>query len=255
MFAGGYKMSKWKLIALDLDGTTLGPDGQISELTRYWLKKAQDSGILFTFATGRHWNGIVQSLVSELGVEIPVVTSNGAEVHLPNGDLVARRHLRTESVEYLLRLAQQKKSHYWGATVVGPVQEAEIPKDVTTEEWLKFGFHATEAQIIADIWDELDKLGEFSLSNSHPLNIEVNAVGVTKAAGLADVCKICGLNRDVLVTMGDSLNDVPMLEWSGLGIAMGNAQDVVKRAAHWVSRRNDEDGVAYAIEHRVLNDL
>lgn len=248
-------MSKWKLIALDLDGTTLGPDGQISDSTRYWLKKAKDSGVRFTFATGRHWNGMVQTLVSELDVDLPVVTSNGAEVHLPNGDLVSRRHLRTDSVAFLLRLAQQKKTHYWGATITGPVQEAEIPMDVTTEEWLKFGFQATESQIIDDIWAKLAALGEFSLSNSHPLNIEVNAIGVTKAAGLADVCKMCGLSRDVLVAMGDSLNDVPMLEWAGLGIAMGNAQDMVKHAADWVSRRNDKDGVAYAIEHRVLTEL
>lgn len=245
-------MPKWKLIALDLDGTTLAPGGIVTPGTRHWLQEAKNAGIPFTFATGRHWNGLVEHLVRELGVDVPVVTSNGAEVHLSNGDLHSRHYLPTESVEFLLRLAQQKKTHYWGATVEGPIQETEIPHDIEVYEWLKFGFHASEAQVIKDIWDQLSRKGGFSLSNSHPLNIEVNALGVTKAAGLADVCGLCGLDRSQLVAMGDSLNDVPMLEWAGLGIAMGNAQETVKQAADWVSKPYDEDGVAYAIEHKVL---
>lgn len=246
-------MGIWKLIALDLDGTALGPDGTISNVTRTWLQRAKAAGIPFTFATGRHWNGVVADLVADLGVDVPVVTSNGAEVRYPGGRLYARHFLPTESVAYLLELAQQRQAHYWGATVDGPIQESEIPVDIQVHEWLKFGFHATEAQVIEDIWNQLMAQGGFSLSNSHPLNIEVNAAGVTKAAGLADVCQLLGIDRSELVAMGDSLNDVPMLEWAGLGIAMGNAQEPVKQVADWVSHRFDEDGVAYAIEHKVLH--
>ncbi|KPV43899.1 Cof-type HAD-IIB family hydrolase [Alicyclobacillus ferrooxydans] len=247
-------MRKWKLIALDLDGTTLTKQGVITDATRYWLAQAKAEGVPFTFATGRHWNGAVKDLVNDLGIEIPVVTSNGAEVHLANGELVSRHYLPVDEVEFLLQLARQTNTHYWGATVEGPVQQAEIPEDVRVHEWLKFGFHASEIDVIQVLWDELSRKGVYSLSNSHPLNIEVNAIGVTKAAGLADVCKICGVDRSQLVAMGDSLNDVPMLEWAGLGIAMGNAQESVKLAADWISRRHDEDGVAYAIEMKVLAD-
>lgn len=240
------------MIALDLDGTTLQADHTLSEPTRDWLLKARSNGIPFTFATGRHWHGLVEAWVADLGIEVPVVTSNGAEVRRSDGTVLVRRELDGRVVAGLRQLARRLDLHYWGATVDGPVYEADIPEDVERLTWLKFGLHGRSPAAIGEAWRALGNRADVSLSNSDPLNIEINARGATKSTGLAEVCARCGIQPHEVVAIGDSLNDIPMIEFAGLGIAMGNAQPEVKEAADVVTRRCDEHGVAYAVATEVL---
>lgn len=242
----------WKFIALDLDGTTLRSDHTVAPATRKWLLCAQAQGVPFTFATGRHWTGMVSELVTQLGIDVPVVTSNGAEVRSPSGVVLVRRGLDSAVVQSIRNLARELGLHYWGATFDRAVYEEEIPEDVRSLGWLKFGVHGTDEEAIAKAWATLREQHDLSLTNSHPLNIEINALGATKAAGLDYICKVHGISPDQLVAIGDSLNDVSMLQFAGLGIAMGNAQQSVKATADFVTRSCDEDGVGYAIATRVL---
>ena len=99
---------------------------------------------------------------------------------------------------------------------------------------------------------ELQERGEFELSNSTPTNIEVNPAGINKARGLTLVCERLGIEMKNVMAVGDSLNDLAMIAEAGLGIAMGNAQEVVKKAAAWVTSTNNEDGVALAIHKWVI---
>ncbi len=130
----------------------------------------------------------------------------------------------------------------------------ETPEDIEAHEWLKFGFD-TDAppEIKEKINQTLSEWEDVEVSNSSLTNIEVNAVGVNKAAAIEKVCERIGITMDQVMTAGDSLNDIKMIELAGLGIAMGNAQEPVKKAADWVTASNDEDGVALAIEKWVLS--
>ncbi|WAH35630.1 Cof-type HAD-IIB family hydrolase [Alicyclobacillus dauci] len=247
--------SRWRLIALDMDGTTLSHDLAISDENKKWIRKARESGIEVTFATGRHISGIVRKSIRDLELNAPAVTMNGSEVWTPQEQLLSRRSLTVDDIQWLLGVARQAGTKYWGDTVEGHFEELEFPNTLDDYTWLKFGFYSTDSTRIQQVWQTLEREERFELSNSHPLNVEVNPLGVTKATGLQTVCDYLNIDPSKVVVMGDSLNDVPMIKWAGLGVAMGNAQDTVKRVADFVTGRNDENGVAQAIERILNNDI
>lgn len=95
--------------------------------------------------------------------------------------------------------------------------------------------------------EAVGELAELSMSARDGL-VEVAARGVTKAFALARLAEDLGIDAGEVVAFGDMLNDVPMLEWAGLGVAMGNAHEAVRRAADEVTSAFDEDGVAVVLE-------
>ncbi|MBX5435893.1 MAG: HAD family phosphatase [Alicyclobacillaceae bacterium] len=241
----------WRLIALDMDGTLLRPDETISDENRRWIQRAREAGLEVTLATGRMMRGLVPALVQELGLTAPVVTGNGGEVWMPDGSLVERHVMAADDVRWLLALAREHRVHHWGSAAEALFRAGTFPEQVEAYTWVKFGFESDDPVRLRVIWDQLQAAGRFELTNSHPSNIEVNPAGVNKATGLATVCRILGIRAAEVIAMGDGLNDVPMLRWAGLGIAMGNAQPWVKEAADEVTEHHLADGVAKAIE-RIL---
>lgn len=85
-------------------------------------------------------------------------------------------------------------------------------------------------------------------------NVEVNPKGVTKATGLQSVCDSLGLINSDIIAIGDGLNDLSMMAWAGVAIAMGNALTEVKAVATWVTDECIEDGVARAIQSILGHD-
>lgn len=244
-----------RLIALDMDGTTLKRDQTMSKVTKEWLLRARDKGIEFTFATGRHRLSLVNSLVQELSICMPVVTVNGSEVWTPDGQLLHRSTFCNEDVQFLYDLANRYHTSYWASTIDGPVRTDQFPDfaHIGDHTWVKFGFWSREAQVIAEMWEVLDELQRFELSNSDPLNIEINPRGVNKASGLQIVCDTVGVQPNQVLAFGDSLNDIAMFEYAGYSVAMGNAQEKVKQAARFITYDCDEDGVA-AFLRQLLSD-
>ncbi|MBS4161556.1 HAD-IIB family hydrolase, partial [Klebsiella pneumoniae] len=102
------------------------------------------------------------------------------------------------------------------------------------------------------VLEALKKNKELEVTNSSPTNIEVNAIGINKAAALAKVSERLGFTMENVMAVGDSLNDIAMIKEAGLGVAMGNGQDIVKETADWITDTNNENGVAKAIRHWVL---
>jgi hydroxymethylpyrimidine pyrophosphatase-like HAD family hydrolase len=251
---GDLRHVNWRLIALDMDGTSLINHRYVSDENRKWLYKAREAGIEFTFATGRHIKGILTDLVRELEIRVPIVTMNGSEVWTPQGELLMRHALSADDVAWLHSLAKRYGAGFWAGAVDRPYNMDEFPVRFREHTWLKFGFFAHDGDVIAALWKELDN-GRFELSNSDPLNIEVNPLGVTKAAGLQVVADYIGIDPSQVVAIGDSLNDLPMIRWAGLGIAMGNAQPEVKAEADWVTTSCDEHGVAYAVDQLLRGQL
>ncbi|MCL6632804.1 MAG: Cof-type HAD-IIB family hydrolase [Alicyclobacillus herbarius] len=243
-------MPDWKLIALDMDGTSLDLGLDISEENRRWIQRAMKEGIAVTFATGRHVAGPVQTFMRELQMKSPVVTLNGGEVWTADGRLLERHPLNPEDIRFLYDLAAEFGVHWWATTIDGVVSDTALTDETMAgKTWLKFGFYADELYTVARIWQRLEERGRYALSNSNPHNIEVNPYGVTKASGLTTVCRELGIRPEEVVVMGDSLNDIPMMRWAGLGIAMGNAQPQVQAEADFVTGVCEAHGVAQAIEH------
>ncbi|MBT2680965.1 HAD family phosphatase [Bacillus sp. ISL-35] len=244
------KESTIKLIALDMDGTLLNENHEVTDENRQAIKEAEQRGLNVVLSTGRSLK-TARDYVISLELSSYLVTVNGGEIWGPNGELVEVNPVDTEYIQWMYELSRKHKTGFW-ATSSEDVWRNNMPEDLFSQKWLKFGFHIEEDEIRESVLKELKEKGLFEISNSSLKNIEVNALGINKAKGLQKVCELLGISMENVMAVGDSLNDIAMITEAGLGIAMGNAQDVVKEAADGVTGTNRESGVAQAIHKWVL---
>ncbi|MED1016944.1 Cof-type HAD-IIB family hydrolase [Bacillus atrophaeus] len=239
-----------KLIAIDMDGTLLNDEQLISEGNRQAIREAEAKGVYVVISTGRTLM-TCRELAESLKLSSYLITANGSEIWDSEFNLVERQLLHTDHIQMMWDLKNKHNTNFWASTV-DKVWRGEFPETITDHEWLKFGFDIEDDDIRNEVLTELKKNKELEITNSSPTNIEVNALGINKAAALAKVSEKLGFTMENVMAMGDSLNDIAMIEKAGVGIAMGNAQDIVKETADWVTDTNIEDGVAKAIRHWVL---
>ncbi|MDG0767603.1 Cof-type HAD-IIB family hydrolase [Bacillus halotolerans] len=239
-----------KLIAIDMDGTLLNDEQLISDENRNAIREAEDKGVYVVISTGRTLM-TCRELAESLKLSSFLITANGSEIWDSNFNLVERKLLHTDHIKMMWDLRNKHNTNFWASTV-NKVWRGEFPENITDHEWLKFGFDIDDDDIRNEVLAELRKNKELEITNSSPTNIEVNALGINKAAALAKVSEKLGFTMENVMAMGDSLNDIAMIKEAGLGVAMGNAQDVVKETADWITDTNIEDGVAKAIRHWVL---
>ncbi|AIQ43224.1 Cof-type HAD-IIB family hydrolase [Paenibacillus sp. FSL R5-0912] len=247
---------KYKLLALDMDGTVLNRNHEISAENRKWIHRAIEQGISVMFATGREVQSIAP-YVEKLGLRSPLVAVNGSEVWRAPGSLLVRHTLEDNWVQELYALALESNCRYWAYTVNEVFTAQNWPGQILRPEddpWLKFGMHSDDPACLQQIHRILDATGRYELTNSSPRNIEINPLGINKASGIREVCRLLGIGMEEVAACGDSLNDLKMLRSVGLGIAMGNAQEAVKQAAKAVTGTNEEDGVAQAIRNYLLGE-
>lgn len=241
-----------QLIALDMDGTLLRNDHSVSEENRLAIKIAQDQGKAVMVSTGRPLL-YAEEIVDSLKLSTYLITVNGGEIWHPDRTLIERTIMDSSQVEFMLEMALKYDTHYWSSTVEGVFNKnTTFPKNVHDYQWLKFGFDIKDDKVRKAIWNELSKRGELEVTNSSLTNIEVNAAGINKAAAIRKVCERLDIQMDQVMAVGDSLNDLAMIRESGIGVAMGNAQDKVKQSADWVTHSNEDHGVAEAIRRFVL---
>lgn len=241
---------KIKLIALDMDGTLLNDKHEVSKANRQAIKEAQEKGVYVVLSTGRSLRTCKEHAES-LELTSYLVTVNGSEIWDSSGELVERNFVKPESIHWMWELTKHHNTKFWAISTENNYFN-EMPEDIHGIEWLKFGFNIDDDAVREAIMKQLQEKGEFELTNSTPTNIEVNPIGINKAKGLKLVCERLEIEMDNVMSVGDSLNDLAMIQEAGLGIAMGNAQELVKEAANWVTGTNNEDGVAIAIRKWVL---
>lgn len=239
-----------RLIALDMDGTLLNHYHEISTENKKAIEQAKADGIEVVISTGRPYKQIEQ-YIDELNLDSYFVTINGGEVWDGAGNLLERHLLETEHVELMWNLVNTYKTNYWAITVTG-LYHNDYPenREITGDEWVKFGFEIADDDIRNTIQLELKK-HNLEVTNSSPINLEVNPAGINKGSALERVCKRMNLTMDHVMAVGDSLNDLAMIQKAGIGVAMGNAQETVIKAADWTTATNLDDGVAKAI-YRIL---
>ncbi|WP_366247642.1 Cof-type HAD-IIB family hydrolase [Terribacillus aidingensis] len=238
---------EYKLIALDMDGTMLNPREEVSDANRQAIQRAQEEGVHVILSTGR---GIrtCKPYADDLGLKSFLVTVNGSEIWTAEGELLERVLIEDDLIKKMKRLADEYDTHYW-AVSTEHVFRGNFPANMEEYDWLKFGFDTFDDAKREAIVKALSDKNELELSNSSPTNIEVNAVGINKAEAVQKVCDRLGIKMEQVIAMGDSLNDIKMIEAVGCGVAMGNAQDAVKEVANYQTDTNEADGVAKAIHH------
>ncbi|RSK52671.1 Cof-type HAD-IIB family hydrolase [Bacillus canaveralius] len=241
-----------KLIALDMDGTLLNDQLEISMANRQAIEEAQQQGIHVVLSTGRS-RMTCREYAESLKLSSYLVTVNGSEIWNEKGELIERNRVEHDLVQWMWGLTQTHKANFW-AISSDSVWNNEMPDDIKALEWLKFGFDIEDDQIREIILNELKTKGMFEVTNSSPTNIEVNPLGINKALGIKSVCDRLDITMKEVMAVGDSLNDIAMIKEAGLGIAMGNAQPIVKETADWITATNNEDGVAKAIRKWAIRD-
>ncbi|MGF7047065.1 HAD superfamily hydrolase (TIGR01484 family) [Paenibacillus sp. DS2015] len=244
--------NKYKLLALDMDGTLLRDDHEISPETVIWIKKAVEHGIHVCLSTGR---GFASALPygEQLGLSTPMVTVNGSEVWKAPHDLYRRSYMDVQLVKDMYDIGIRKNSWFW-AYSVDTVYNKEhwIQKPIENEQWLKFGYHTEDHDVRHEILMELQNMGGLEITNSSPFNLEINPQGVNKATGILEVCRLLGIEMSEVIAVGDSMNDLAVIQQAGLGVAMGNAQQVVKDEADVVVATNNEDGIVEVIQKYIF---
>lgn len=244
----------YRLIALDMDGTLLNEDKEVSPANIEWLAKAQEAGVTVMLATGRGYQSAVP-YVQTLGLEnAPMVLVNGSEIWLSPDELHHRELMPVEWVREMRQMALDYDVWYWGYAVEGIFNRENWPEAAVVEGmgWLKFGFYSENESKLPRIRQTLEGWESLEITNSHPCNIELNPRGITKASGVREVCRLLGIGMHEVIAMGDSQNDIAMIRDAGLGVAMGNAQDEIKQAADVVTATNDEDGVAHIVRKHIF---
>lgn len=263
-----------ELVATDVDGTLLDDDENISPRTRAAVRALVDTGAQFVLATGRppRW---IKPIVDQLGFAPMAVCANGAVVYDPSTDrIVSARTLSTDVLGELAEIATRMipgaglavervgRSAHDAATpqfVSSPGYEhAWLNPDnteVSVEDLLsapavkllirKAG--ARSADMVAALVEHVGIEGDITYSTNNGL-VEIVPLGVSKATGIEEVACPLGIEAAQVVTFGDMPNDVPMLGWAGLGVAMGNAHPDAVAAADEVTATNVEDGVARVLE-------
>lgn len=241
-----------KILALDLDQTLLTNDKRISKENKFWIRKAIEAGITVMFCTGR---GVQTSedYMRELNLDSsPMVLVNGGEVWKSHGELLERHLLPRDDVRRLVAFAQKNQVNFWGYSVESHTLGHKWTENMFQRDWIKFGMRSNDAGLIEQMRDEVKNWGTFEVTYADPLNIEISALGVSKASGIKAVCQHLQIDLKAVMAVGDSHNDLDMLKTVGLGVAMGNATEQVKAAADVITASNEENGVAQAIQRFIF---
>ena len=240
-----------KLIALDMDGTLVNHDGDVSKENEEAVQRAKDNGIHVVLSTGRSLP-FCRDIAEQLGHSAYLVTVNGGQIFDQELNLVESTHLDQDLVKRLWELKKKHDVYFWSSTTEGVFNTHKpFEKEIEDYNWLKFGFDIQDDDIRKVIFDEVTANEALEVTNSSPTNLEINPAGVNKAAALLKVCDWLDLSMENVMAVGDSMNDIAMIREAGFGVAMGNAQDRVKEAANWVTKDYTEHGVAHAID-RIL---
>ncbi|WP_127585433.1 HAD family hydrolase [Paenibacillus koleovorans] len=272
-----------KLLAFDLDGTLLNHHGHVSGRNRAALDYARGQGVEVTLVTGRHISKVLP-FVRELGLTAPFITSNGCELWSPTGELLERRALPQADRAWLHGWAAEHGLGYRAYCVGGvfdwrPMHsQAAVDRSFAAaakaeaeallqREWLKVlladavasapPLARTAPRDIRGLYERLAADARFALAAysddpAHIRRIDVHPAGVDKAAGLQAVCRRIGVTAAQVAAFGDDTNDIAMLRWAGLGVAMEQAPAAVKEAASHIAPHHNRDGVA-AVVHALLS--
>lgn len=261
-----------RLIASDLDGTLLRDDKTITERTAETIRTATEAGVFVVAATGRQYPQ-VPGEVAASGLS-HIVGSNGAiAVELPSRRVLFEELLSPSAiapiVDFLaaeLPEARVSAVRDHGARHAAAPGYAELLSPMERD---KHWWHVDTEPLAAVIGEPTLKLtvrhprlnaeqlrtflatsgltGFHATTSGAPF-LEIGGPGVTKATGVARLCALLGVAPQEVLAAGDARNDLELIAWAGVGVAVGNADPITIAAADWVTASNEQDGVALAIE-------
>ncbi len=266
-----------RLIALDLDGTLLGPDFRVSEADSAAVAAARDRGVYVVIDTSR-WFGLAQRTARRLGLHAPIIAHCGAHIRLPDeGEELYHVKIPEEAAREIAAFCDEGGWETY-VTVDGitymrsrwdaGIDPQRLPKDMrlakTHAEHVTApatGIMVFSEEGVRAVTTEFERRYAGTLvfpegrSESLQPYITITAGGVDKGKALHFVCEHLGVPKDETMAVGDTAQDLPMFEAAAVSVAMGNSPDDVKARAAAVAPSNTEGGVAWAIRRFVLEPV
>ena len=260
----------YKLIAIDLDDTLLDDSGSIPPRVQTAIRRATEAGAYVVACTARTRTG-AQRFYDALGLDTYFITSGGAEVFGPDGSVVFSYPVDPPLVKDLLEYADAADVHAQ-VYIDGDLIYREKNGHTAVYEAM-YGFPGI---VMPDILDqeeiitpkvllvvETDKIDTFqkrieedfpmlAVRRSRPMYLELTHPGISKGKALAFVADAYGIDQKDVIAVGDTEVDESMLEFAGLGVAVANADDALKRIAEIVCASNNDGGIADVIEQYIL---
>jgi len=264
----------YKLVAIDLDGTLLSDEKVIPDSTVELISEAYKRGVAFTIATGRMSRGALR-YAEQLGINIPIITYNGAIIRSPMSGCVYREHKVPASgaVQAVTLLKDQPVLRY---IFLGDEVYTDTRHDWTDRYADLLG---VEMNFVGDVLDilsedptmlvfmvpvmkaveltEVLKNGldsQVRITNSTEWFLDVLSAKASKGLALKQLAEHLGIAREDVVAIGDNLNDIEMVEYAGLGVAVANASDGLKNIADYVTERPLAEGIEEVITKYIFSD-
>lgn len=270
-----------KLIALDLDGTTLNSKGQLTEKTREALETVAEKGVHIVIATGRVYSALPEEVTAVRGIEY-AITSNGARVvHLESKDTIYSNLIHPESIEFTVDLfsnydfmleAFVKGEAFVDSHIYNNIEKVGLAKkhsdyilrtrkpvdgilnflrnNKAEVENININFGRQEDK--AMMAEVLKTIPDVTITSSFDHNLEIGGRTTSKADAVLHLCEILDIHQEYTMAFGDSPNDEAMLRAAGYPVAMANGKESIRAIARFITGSNDEDGVASAIHHLIL---
>ena len=269
-----------KLLIVDIDGTIAGKSNQVSNRVKKAIRAAQAKGVRVGIATGRMYKSALR-FHQEIGADFPVIAYQGAWIQDPATG-ITHRHLPVpvkiarELIDYFEQphLFDKLSLHVY-------LDDRLYVRDINPDTELYVGRSGIEATPVGDLRKVLTDLPTkilamsediplidsllvdlrqrypqeaLHITTSVPIFLEATQSGVNKGSAIDYIAtKLLGITAANVLAIGDNFNDVEMITYAGVGVAMGNAPDDVKSIADWVAPHIEADGVAVAIEKFILN--
>ena len=262
---------KYRLIAMDLDGTLNNDEKQITKITKNALMAAQQRGIRLALASARPSPGLyrerdVLRLQDHEGI---LMSYNGGRiVDAATGKVLFETSMPLDETKAVLRFlenlpvtpilddgvqfyvtdrnAYMVEYECWNNQMV--CSEVENLADFISFAPVKI-LMSVQPEILKDVQAQIAAFlpEDLTVVQTAAFYLEVIPKVINKGQGIRDICRTLGISPEEVIAFGDAANDIPMLQAAGVGVAMGNAADAVKAAADRITRTNNEDGIAAAL--------
>ena len=266
----------YKLVAIDIDDTLINDDNIMTEGTLAALNAAHEQGVVIALATGRMFAG-AYPVAKQVGLDIPVISYQGALIKdLESNTVLYEKSVPSNVVEKIIKFSKEKDVHlqiYSGDQLYARVDNDRVrtyaanqnlPYHIEPNFDTRFLVEPVtkmliyeEPELIDTLLNELKpELGQDCyITKSKPAYLEITHLEVNKGEAIKYLCNHFDIQLDEVIAIGDSWNDIQMLQVAGLPVAVANANDDLKKVAKYITASNNEEGVREVLEKFVLNQM
>ncbi len=273
-------------IGLDLDGTVFDNEKRISAANRIAIENAIQKGYCVVPVTGRPMSGVPEELMAISGIEY-VIAANGAVIYqvenfsqkkwirlyedlmeeekvleileilnsypvVPDCFVQGKGHMPERAKEMIpqMGLAPAMCQYLLNGREFFPDLMEYVRQETQQVEKITINFYLNKEglRMKQEVFKRLEKVKDITLVSGAPHNLEVNTLTARKGSGVLQLARLLGIPKENTMACGDDSNDLDMIQKAGFGVAMGNASEILKQQADFITLSNEEDGVAHAIQ-------